>query len=219
LCDDVAMTHVLLVDDHALFREAVRALLRTSDVRVTEAQDGRSAIRMAEDLSPDVVVMDLMMPDMNGIDATRHLVEARRQVKVLVLSAQLDRRSIRDALAAGAAGYLPKDAAFEELVNAISVIMAGQVYISSRVAGAVRDELLSATRGTVPGAPRREMTQRERAVLQLLAEGWSTKEVARQLGIGVKTAETHRRNLLEKLHMQSIAELTKYALREGIATL
>ena len=214
------MPHVLLVDDHQILRQGLKALLsEQTDFHVTEADTGRTAVGKVAEASPDVVVMDLAMPGLNGIDATRQISEMNPQIKVIALSAHSDKRMITEALRAGASGYVPKDAAFEELANAIRQVLAGKVYISPKIAVAVREAL-----SENPSQPsdfshvRGRLTAREREVLQLLAEGKSTKEVAAVLHVGVKTVETHRRQMMEKLQMYSLAELTKYAIREGITS-
>jgi DNA-binding NarL/FixJ family response regulator len=213
------MPHVLLVDDHQILRQGLKALLNDQpDFRVTEADTGRAAVGKAAELSPDVVVMDLAMPGLNGIDATRQINDMNPAIKVIALSAHSDKRMITEALRAGASGYVPKDAAFEELANAIRQVLAGKVYISPKIAIAVREALTeSVTNGDLSHV-RGRLTSREREVLQLLAEGKSTKEVAAVLHVGVKTVETHRRQMMEKLQMYSLAELTKYAIREGITS-
>jgi len=213
------MQHILLVDDHQILRQGLKALLNDQpDFRVTEADTGRSAVGKAAELSPDVVVMDLAMPGLNGIDATRQINDLNPHIKVIALSAHSDKRMITEALRAGASGYVPKDAAFEELSTAIRQVLAGKVYISPKIAIAVRDALNESVAQGDLSQVRGRLTSREREVLQLLAEGKSTKEVAAVLHVGVKTVETHRRQMMEKLQMYSLAELTKYAIREGITS-
>src|SRR4051812_30872715 len=213
------MQHILLVDDHQILRQGLKALLNDQpDFRVTEADTGRAAVGKAAELSPDVVVMDLAMPGLNGIDATRQINDMNPAIKVIALSAHSDKRMITEALRAGASGYVPKDAAFEELANAIRQVLAGKVYISPKIAVAVREALTESVNNGDLSHVRGRLTSREREVLQLLAEGKSTKEVAAVLHVGVKTVETHRRQMMEKLQMYSLAELTKYAIREGITS-
>ncbi len=214
------MPHVLLVDDHQILRQGLKALLsEQTDFQISEADTGRSAVSRVSEASPDVVVMDLSMPGLNGIDATRQINELNPNIKVIALSAHVDKRMITEALRAGASGYVPKDAAFEELSTAIRQVLAGKVYISPKISVAVRDALSDNPNHPGDFAPTRgRLTAREREVLQLLAEGKSTKEVAHVLHVGVKTVETHRRQMMEKLQMYSLAELTKYAIREGITS-
>jgi DNA-binding NarL/FixJ family response regulator len=213
------MPHVLLVDDHQILRQGLKALLDDQpDFRVSEADTGRAAVAKVSEVAPDVVVMDIAMPGLNGIDATRQIQDLNPHVKVIALSAHSDKRMITEALRAGASGFVPKDAAFEELSTAIRDVIAGKVYISPKVALAVREALSEPGMNGDHSPARGRLTAREREVLQLLAEGKSTKEVAAVLHVGVKTVETHRRQMMEKLQMYSLAELTKYAIREGITS-
>ena len=228
---------VLLADDHRIVREGLRSLLESQpDLEVVaEASDGRQAVEMARELGPDVVVMDVAMPQLNGIEATRQLASGDTDMKIVALSMHSDRRYVSEALKAGASGYVLKDGAFDELVSAIRAVISDRVYLSPRVAGVVVDDYVrrlpsrgSNGSGALPaaeGAPpaRRSafdaLTPREREVLQLMAEGYATKEVAHRLHVSVKTVETHRRQIMEKLDLHSVAELTKYAIREGLTTL
>jgi len=205
---------VLLVDDHEIVRSGLRALLdRQEGVSVVgEASSGRKAVEQVKELSPDVVVMDLSMPELNGIDATRQVISLKPDVKVIGLSAHNDDRMNVEMLRAGASGFVFKVAAFDELVLAIRSVVQGKVYFSPRII-AKASEQTDESNGAY-GA----LSQREREVLQLLAEGKATKEVAAALHVSVKTVETHRRNLMEKLQMDSVAELTKYAIREGLTS-
>jgi len=210
---------VLLVDDHGMIRSGLRALLQAEpDLKVVgEASQGRVAVEMVHSLCPDVVVMDLRMPDMNGIEATRQLTAANPGVKVIGLSANSDRQGITEMLRAGAKGYVLKESAYEELSQAIHMVVKNKIYLSPAITNLMvegwldREEDLPSAFGA--------LSSREREVLQLIAEGKATKEVAAALNVSVKTAETHRRNLMEKLHLDSVAELTKYAIREGITGL
>jgi len=203
---------ILLVDDHPILRAGLRELLgRRPGVEIHEATDGHSAIRVTDKVSPDVVVMDLAMPGLNGIDTTRRILADHPETKVIALSAFTDRRMVVDALRAGALGYVPKHAAFEELSAAVDQALAGNVYISPSIAKTVLEAL-----DAHHGGAWETLTGREREVLQLIAEGDSTKEIAMKLGVSVKTVETHRRQLMEKLHIYSVAELTKFAIRENL---
>jgi DNA-binding NarL/FixJ family response regulator len=210
---------VLLADDHRMVREGLRSLLKhEADVAVVgEAEEGRTAVRMASELQPDVVVMDVSMPDLNGIDATRQVLAACPSTRVVALSAGSDHRAVAEMLRAGATGYVVKDAAFEELAVAIRTVVGGQVYLSPAVAGTVVDGY---ARGGAAGPKSvfEKLSGREREILQLMAEGRATKQIATDLRVSVKTVETHRRNLMEKLEIDSVAELTKYAIREGITS-
>jgi len=211
---------ILIADDHEIMQEGLYVLVQDEpkmDV-VGQARDGQEAVRLARKLSPDVVIMDVGMPDLNGIEATRQIVEECHGVKIVALSMYSDKRYVMGMLKAGASGYLLKDGAFQELVRAIRSVVAGKVYLSPAIAGVVVDASVRS------GSSRRplvdsSLTDREQDVLQLLAEGHSTKQIASQLKISEKTVETHRHRLMEKLDIHSIAELTKYALREGLTSL
>lgn len=211
---------VLIVDDHKIMREGLRSLLeREGDLEVVgEADTGRQAIQSVRELDPDLVLMDLTMPEMNGIEATRRIAEAFPEVRVLALSMHSDRRFIEEALAAGAQGFLLKDCAFDELVSAIREVIADRFYLSPRIAGVVVKDYLGKRGRSEPSSSVR-LTPREREVLQLVAEGKNTKEVAFALNVSVKTVETQRTQIMKKLKITSVAELTKYAIREGLTTL
>jgi two-component system response regulator NreC len=211
---------ILLADDHKIIREGLRSLLeKQTDMEVVaEAQDGFTTVRLVQKLAPNVVIMDIGMPEMNGIDATRQIIHESPGVKVIALSMHSDRRFVLQMLKAGASGYLLKDSAFEELITAIHTVVMGQPYLSPKVTDVVVKEYLH-------GLAKHEttvftaLTAREREVLQLLAEGKTTKQIASALTVSVKTIETHRQQLMEKLNIHSIAELTKYAIREGLTSL
>ena len=209
-------TQILIADDHQILRQGLTALLHSQgDMTVVgQASDGRKAVELAQDLRPEIVVMDLGMPGLNGIDATRQILALLPDAQVIVLSARSDRQSVSEAFRAGAAGYVLKDAAMEELVNAIHTVLSGEKYLGNKMTSSLAAEFLS--RGE---DHRTALSPREREVLQLLAEGKATKEVAMALGVSVKTAETHRRSIMEKLNLFSIAELTKHAIREGLTSL
>ncbi len=211
---------VLLSDDHRIMREGLRSLLeKEPDIElVGEAEDGRSTLELASRLKPQVVVMDISMPDLNGIDATRKLLEKLPSVKVLALSMHTDQRFIEGMLRAGATGYLPKDCASEELVRAIRTVLSNQTYLSPSIADVVRRDYLSQRRGADISVSY-VLTEREREVLQLMAEGKNTKEIASRLQVSVKTIETFRQHIMKKLDLHSLAELTKYAIREGLTSL
>ncbi len=214
-------TRIVLADDHKILREGLRRLLSDQDgfEVVGEAENGRSAVQLTQELLPNVVIMDVRMPDLNGVDATRQILAADSSVKVICLSAHADGRTAGDMLSAGAAGYVLKDSAFYELTEAIRAVIKGRVYLSPAVTGVVVGDYVKArtteTGSTVPST----LSGQEREILQLIAEGKSTKEVAALLSLSVKTVETHRRNLMEKLKVDSVAELTKYAVREGLTSL
>lgn len=213
-------TKIILADDHKIIREGLRALLeKQPDMEViAEAQDGITTVNLVQKLQPNVVIMDIGMPEMNGIDATTKITADFKAVKVIALSMHSDRRFVMQMLKAGAAGYLLKDSAFEELVVAIHVVMAKQHYLSQKITDVVVQEYLHNLPKNEPTAFS-VLTAREREVLQLIAEGKSTKQIASNLSVSIKTIETHRQQVMDKLNMRSIAELTKYAVREGLTSL
>jgi DNA-binding NarL/FixJ family response regulator len=210
---------VLLVDDHQLMREGIEALLVgvSEIVIVGGASDGRSALDMVRTLKPHVVVMDIGMSELNGVEATRLIRAAFDDVQVVALSTHTDRRYVHHMLDAGACGYVLKIGAHEELLRAIRAASRGQVHLSPEVAGFVVE------RSKAPGGGGRHsvystLGAREREVLQLVAEGKTSAEAARQMHISIKTIETHRRNIVQKLGLHGTAELTKYAIREGLTS-
>jgi DNA-binding NarL/FixJ family response regulator len=212
-------TRILIADDHKIFREGLRTLLTNQPgiEVIGEADNGRSTVAMATELQPDVVIMDVAMPELNGIDATRQVSAACEQTKVLALSMHADSRFVTRMLTAGAHGYLLKDCAFEELTLAIQTVLDDDVYLSPGVAGVVVRAMQS--RSNEPGTKAPELTPREREVLQLVAEGRTTRDIAARLHVSVKTIETHRKQIMDKLELRSVAELTKYAVREGLTSL
>ena len=210
---------VFLVDDHALMREGLRLLIdRQPDMRVVgEAADGRSAVKHISKEATDIVVMDVEMPHLNGIDATRQITKAPRPISVIALSAHTDRRYITEMLRAGARGYLLKHCAADALLEAIHTVRKGKTYLSPEIA-----ETVAAECRRQPGdatSPFAQLSEREREVLQMLAEGRSRKETAADLSISVKTVGTHVEHIMEKLGLHSVAELTKYAIRQGLTPL
>ena len=210
---------ILLADDHQLFLDGLHALLAQQPGMevVAEARDGQEAVRAALKHRPDVVVMDISMPGMNGIEATRQITKRLPEVKVLSLSMHADKRFVLAVLEAGASGYLLKESALEELVRAIRAVEAGQTYLSPAIAGFVV-EAYKAAHPKTASSMFSLLTAREREVLQLIAEGRSTKEIAELLCVSVKTVSTHREHLMKKLNLYSIAGLTKYAIREGLTS-
>jgi DNA-binding NarL/FixJ family response regulator len=210
---------IFLADDHQIVRDGLRALLEKEAgfTVVGEAQDGTCALQMVEKLRPDVAVMDISMPGLNGIDAAQKIRDLDPNIKVLALSMHASRRFVADMLRAGACGYLLKDSAAEELAKAIRVVASGKIYLSPAVSHVIADEFVQRS-GDIRSA-RAILTARELEVLQRLAEGKTMKEIAFELNVSVKTVESHRARISEKLGIASIAELTKYALREGITSL
>ena len=211
---------IVLADDHHIVRDGLRSLLEEQgDMEViAEAENGRDAVALAAELRPDVVVMDVGMPDLNGMEATRQVLKRARGTRVVALSMHSDRRFVAGMLEAGASGYVIKDAAFEELARAIRAVVDGRTFLCPAVAGVVVGDYLNRRAAGEP-APARPLTPREREVLQLLAEGSATKQIAARLGVSVKTVETHRSRIMAKLNIRSVAELTKYAIREGLTSL
>jgi two-component system response regulator NreC len=211
---------ILLADDHKIMRDGLRTLLaQQADMQVVaEADNGRTAVSLARELEPDVIIMDIGMPEMNGIEAARQIKHHRPSARVIALSMHSDRRFVAGMLGAEASGYLLKDCAFEELAHAIHTVMSGQVYVSPGIAKTVLEDYARALAGRdgMEGPP---LSPREREVLQLLAEGKSTKQIAHALSLSVKTVETHRAQVMSKLGLHSVAELTKYAIREGLTSL
>jgi two-component system response regulator NreC len=210
---------VLIADDHQIVREGLRAMLETEPwiEVVGEAEEGRTTLRLARELAPDVIIMDLAMPDLNGIEATRQIVAEFPKVKVIALSMHNDRRFVLNMFKAGAKGYMIKDCAFKDLAQAIRMVVANQTYLSNEIADIVlKGYLASAT--FEKSSAFDLLTPREREVLQLLAEGKTSSQIAESLHVSVKTVETHRAQLMAKLEVKSIAELTKYAIREGLTT-
>lgn len=211
---------VLIADDHKIMRDGLRSLLESHpDIEVVaEAENGRKAVQLSQERKPDVVIMDISMPDLNGMEATRQMLKELPHLKVIALSMHSDRRYILGMFEAGASGFLLKDCAFEELASAIDTVVANQPYLSPSIAGTVIQDFVHGTPPTESSATA-VLTAREREVLQLLAEGWSTSQIGSHLHVSVKTVETHRRRIMEKLGLRGIAELTKYAIREGLTSL
>ena len=183
---------------------------------VGEANNGRVALDLTRELSPDVIIMDVAMPGLNGVDATRQIIRDFPGTKVLVLSMHPGRRVITQMLQAGASGYLVKTSVLEDLVRAVRAVVAGHAYLAPEITAGVVDLRRSPA---ATGAKSATLSDREREVLQLVAEGKSTKEIAAALCVTAKTVETHRHSIMEKLELHSIAELTKYAVREGLTPL
>lgn len=211
---------IILADDHALVRAGLRALLeRRADVEVVaEADDGRTAVALARRHRPDVVFMDVSMPGLNGVDATMQLAQQCPAVRVVVLSMHKNEEYVSQALQAGAAGYLLKDAATAELGVALQGVARGDVYLSPAVSQQVVSSYVQRVRTPADGAPASRLTQRQREVLQLIAEGRTTKQIAATLHLSAKTVETHRRQLMQRLAVHDIAGLVRYAVRVGLVS-
>ena len=211
---------VVLADDHEIIRNGLRSLLeKETDIQVVgEAQDGRTAVRLAKDLNPDVIVMDVSMPDLNGIEATREISSRAPRTRVLGLSMHSDRRFVARMLQAGAAGYLLKECAYDEFVRAVRTVASGKTYLSPGVTDGIVEAFVRRPSAETPAAAS-VLTPRQREVLQLVAEGRATKQIAARLHVSAKTVDTHRHEIMNKLDLHSIAELTKFAVREGLTDL
>ena len=211
---------ILLVDDHKITRDGLRAMFeKLPDTEVVgEAESGREAVKLTRELKPDVIIMDISMPDLNGIDATQQILAESPKIKVIALSMYSDRRYVIGMLKAGVSGYLLKSCAFDELANAVNAVVKNRSYISPQIADTVMQDytrnLTINDTSTVSA-----LTPREREVLQLIAEGLTSTQIASRLFVSEKTVSTHRRQIMEKLNIFSVAELTKYALREGLTSL
>ncbi len=211
---------ILIADDHKILRDGLKALVeKEPDITVVgEAETGKTAVSLAQKLSPNIIILDISMPDLNGIEAARKIIKANPNVKIVALSAHADQHFIREMMTAGAAAYILKGTAYEELVRAIREVMKGKKYLSPDIARGVLDTYVKLSRPMSDNPAFVVLTDREREALQMIAEGKSTKEIAGSMEVSVKTVETHRRNIMEKLNIHSIAELTKYAIREGLTS-
>jgi len=211
---------VLLADDHKIVRDGFRTLLaKNAEIRVVgEAENGRTTVQLTKKLKPDIVIMDVAMPDLNGIEATRQIISECPDVKVIAVSMHSDRRFVSEMLKAGASAYLSKDYAFDELETAIRTVISNKIYLSPDISGVLVDNYVRQTPNPDSSAFSL-LSQREREVVQLLAEGKTAKEIADELNVSVKTVETHRTNIMGKLNIHRLAELTKYAIREGLTPL
>jgi len=211
---------ILLADDHQIMREGLKALLgkHTSIEVIAEAENGIEALSIARQERPDVIVMDIAMPDINGIEVTRQIKSELSDIKIIALSMHSDRRFVSEVLKAGASAYVLKHAAFEDLEKAIKAVMMNRTFLSADVLESVVSEYVSQLSNSEYEAYR-QLSDRERQVLQLLAEGNSTKEIAFKLHVSVKTIESHRQNIMNKLGIRTLAGLTKFAVREGLTSL
>lgn len=214
----MTVLRVLLADDHVLVRAGLRALLATfPDIAVVaETGDGREAVELVAATGPNIVLMDIGLPGLNGIEATARIVKEHPSVKVVILSMHANEEYIRQALRAGASGYLLKDAAPVELELALRAVARGETYLSPVISKRVVEEYLAQAPAGAD-APAQILTARQREILQLIAEGKTTKQIAALLGVSIKTVETHRADLMERLGIHDLAGLVRYALREGLA--
>jgi two-component system response regulator NreC len=211
---------ILLADDHQIMREGLKALLdKHSSIEViAEAENGIETLAIARQERPDVIIMDIAMPDINGIEVTRQLKSELADIKIIALSMHSDRRFVSEILKAGASAYVLKQAAFEDLEKAIKAVMLNHTFLSADILESVVSDYVSQLSSSEYDAYR-QLSDRERQVLQLLAEGNSTKETAFKLHVSVKTIESHRQNIMNKLGIRTLAGLTKFAVREGLTSL
>jgi DNA-binding NarL/FixJ family response regulator len=208
---------VLIADDHKIVREGLRMILeRESDIQVVaEAENGQTALSLAEEFSPDLVLLDISMPDLNGIEVTQQLLQKKPDLSILILSMCAEKQFVIESLSAGARGYLLKDCAATDLVVAIRNILAGGIHLGQKAAELIVKEYIQP--GLAPDAGAKDrLSPREMETLRFIANGKNTKEIAYALELSTKTIETHRQNLMKKLNIHSIAGLVKYAIREGI---
>lgn len=211
---------ILIADDHGIVRDGLKSLLNEQpDMEVVgEAENGQTAVRMAEEHSPDIVIMDMSMPLLNGVEATRMILKNNPNTRVMILSMHSDRHIVKETLEAGASAYVLKSHLFDEMLRALETLAKGGKYLSPQVTDIVIDDYLGKSAGKASsGTPK--LTSRERQIVQLVAEGKTVKEIARILHISPKTADTNRRQIMNKLGISSVAELTKYAVREGLTSL
>jgi len=211
---------ILLADDHQMLRDGLCSILASeSDMEVVgEAGDGRTAVSMSRTLVPDVVVMDIAMPDLNGVEATRQIKRENPKVKVVALSMYPDRRYVIGMLEAGASGYVLKASAYDELTRAVRVVSEGKKYLSPDITGVVVEAHVNSTAASNT-SPYKVLGPREREIVQLLAEGKTSPQIAQQLHISTGTVDTHRRNIMKKLGIHTVVGLTKYAIREGLTSI
>ncbi len=211
---------IVLADDHKMLRDGLRRLIEQEPglAVVGEAADGRALVDLVQAARPDLVVLDVSMPGLNGIEATRRIRALPGPPRVIMLSMHADRRFVVESIKAGASGYLLKDDGFDELVRAIGLVMGGHLVLAPRLAEAMLQDYVAGSGGERASAYGR-LSPREREVLQLLAEGHATKQIAARLGVSVKTVETLRQHVMDKLDLHSVADLTKYAVREGLTGL
>ncbi len=211
---------ILLADDHELLIGGLRSLLAEhGDLEVIGvAKDGLETVRLAAKLKPDIILLDISMPQLNGIDAARRILGELPATKIIILSMHADRRFIQESLRIGVSGYILKESASREVIEAIDIVGKGELFFSESIRNQVlRDYAEWVREGSIVSAS--PLSGREREVLQLLAEGQSSKEIAGTLCISVKTVESHRKQIMDKLGLRSVAELTKYAIREGLTRL
>lgn len=210
---------ILLADDHKLIRDGLRSLIageEDMDV-VAEAENGRDAAMLTQQTKPDIVVMDINMPDLNGIDATKTIIKETPGVKVIALSVHSTTHFVKEMLKAGVSGYLVKHCAYEELATAIRTVIKGKPYLSSQIIGTVMEDYAGDFKSEKKSVFS-VLTSREREILQLVAEGQTSEDIATHLFISRKTVSSHRRQIMKKLNLNNVAELTRYAISEGLVS-
>ena len=212
---------ILIADNHGILREGIQALIeKHSDIEVIgQAENGLKVVEMACELHPDVVLMDVTMPELNGIEATRQISGKLPDVKVLALSIHARREFVQDMIKAGASGYMLKECVFEDLIRAIKTVFQGQSYLSPKIANIVLEDIKRGGILTADNSSSDVLNPRELQILQLLAEGKTAKQVALKLDVSVKTIEASRRHIMEKIDVNNIADLIKYAIRQGLTTI
>ncbi len=210
---------ILIADDHGVVRQGLSHLIDSQDDMevVGEAEDGLMVIRLAEELSPDVILMDISMPNLNGVEATYLVLEKNPTIRIIALSVHFDKHFVNEMLKAGASGYVLKSSLFEEVLRALHTVEAGERYLSPRITEVVLDDYIPYI-AKIDKSAKEHLTERERRIVQMLAEGRSTKQIALHLHVSSKTTDANRRQIMNKLGISSIAELTKYAIREGITS-
>lgn len=211
---------VMLADDHTLLREGLKKLLEEDEniSVVGEASDGREAIQKVESLNPDIVLMDIAMPNLNGIEALKQIKKKFPKIKILVLSMHKNDEYVLQSFKAGASGYIIKDSAATEVFEAIKIVGKGEPYLSSKISKIILEDLVKSPQQSEEVSFYETLTVREREIFQLLAEGKKNHEIGKKLFISVKTVETHRAHIFEKLHLSNLADLVKYAIKIGVIT-
>ncbi len=209
---------VFLADDHKMFRDGLKAQLDNVEemVVVGEASDGREAIKLLEELKPDVAVLDVAMPMLNGIEATRNVLKVVPDLKIVMLSMLADQMYVVEALKAGASGYLLKEESFDQLLEAINIVLSGKVFLSKSIEEVMMEDLVRQIRNGDMEKNTDPLTDREREVLQLIAEGKTSREAAEILSVSVSTVDTHRKKIMDKLSIHNTAGLVKYAIKNKI---
>jgi DNA-binding NarL/FixJ family response regulator len=213
---------IIIADDYGIVRQGLKSLIEKEDNLevIGEAENGTEVVEMTGQLKPDLVIMDITMPDMNGIDATKRIISENPKVKIIALSMHSNRKFVTEMLQAGAVGYVLKSYLFDELVRAIKAAEKGERYLSPRITNVLVDDYIGSTSKEDGNRENiKSLTDRERMIIQLLTEGYNIKQIALRLNISPKTADANRRALMKKLQLSSLAELTKFAIREGLTSL